>query len=204
MTTHIKKSAGYIAASFAAMFAVSCHNAGKSSVQNADSANSSKIDSGSVTLTGDETKFMVTVANDGMTEIQMGQLVQKTTHNARIQRFATMLVNDHTQAGNELKALAGSKNVTLPDSLSQDSKSDMNALSKKKGTSFDKQYLSDMVRAHEKAVSAFQNELNDVKNPDLRQWITTTLPTLQTHLDSARVLDSVFNHTAGKPYPATP
>lgn len=200
----MKKAGFYTIAAVTALFACSCNNGGKSSVNNADSANATKIDSGTVNLSQDETKFMVMAANDGMTEIKLGQLAQQHAASARVKSFASMLVNDHTQAGNELKALAGDKNVTLPDSLSEDSKSDVEKMQRKKGGSFDKDYLDAMVNAHQKAVKAFQDELGDVKNPDLRQWITSTLPVLETHLDSARVLDSVYNHTGGKPYPATP
>lgn len=201
----MKKTGFYAAVAVTVVMAWSCNNGGKSSVNQADSANASKIDSGTVSLNSDETKFMVSASNDGMTEIQLGQVAQQKVKNSRIKDFASMIVTDHTQAGNELKALAGDKNVSLPDSLSTDSRQTVDKLSRKSGADFEKDYLSTMVSDHEKAVKAFQNELDDVKNPDLRQWITNTLPVLQTHLDSARVLDSVYNHhRGGKSYPAIP
>lgn len=201
----MKKAGFYAAAAVALLMGWSCHNGGKSSVNQADSANATKIDSGTVSLNADETKFMVAAANDGMTEIQLGQIAQKKVKAARVKDFASMIVSDHTQAGSELKALAGDKNVTLPDSLSEKSKADVDKLSRKSGSDFEKGYLGMMVSAHEKAVKAFQDEMNDVRNPDLKQWITHTLPVLQSHLDSARVLDSVYNnYRSGKPYPAIP
>jgi len=199
------KSGFPTAAAVIICMACSCHNGGKSSVNQADSANASKIDSGAVSLSTDETEFMVAAANDGMTEIQLGQVAQKKIKNARIGSFASMIISDHTQAGNELKALAGNKNVTLPDSLSASSRKDVDKLSGKSGAAFEKGYLDMMVSAHQKAVSSFQDELGKVQNADLRQWITNTLPVLQTHLDSARVLDSVYaNFRQGKPYPSVP
>lgn len=199
------KSGFHTAAAVIICMACSCHNGGKSSVNQADSANASKIDSGAVSLSTDETEFMVAAANDGMTEIQLGQVAQKKIKNARIGSFASMIISDHTQAGNELKALAGNKNVTLPDSLSASSRKDVDKLSRKSGAAFEKDYLDMMVSAHQKAVSSFQDELGKVQNADLRQWITNTLPVLQTHLDSARVLDSVYaNSRQGKPYPSVP
>src|SRR5690348_6596555 len=87
-----------------------CHNSGKSSVNNADSANAAKRDSGVVNLNKDEAKFMVNAANGGMTEVRLSQIAQQKSQNARVKDFADMMVRDHTQANNKLKALANAKN----------------------------------------------------------------------------------------------
>lgn len=181
-----------------------CNNGGKGANQSADSANAANIDSGTVSLNAGETEFMVTAAADGMTEIAMGELAATKTRTSRVKDFADMIVSDHTQAGNELKALAGQKQVTLPDSLSDKSKKDRDKLSAKNGKDFDKAYVDAMVNDHQHAVKMFRDALADVDNPDLRQWITNTLPVLEAHLDSARALDSIYNPMSGKPYPATP
>lgn len=188
----------------ASLTIASCNNSGKSSVNNADSANASKIDSGAISLSKDEADFMVTVANGGMTEIALGKLAQQKAHKARVRDFGAMMVRDHSQAGDQLKALAINQNVTLPDSLSEDSKDDLEKLSKKKGSDFDKAYMDLMVDGHQKTAKSLQSELGDVKNPGLRQWITATLPIVQMHLDSAQVIDSLFrNSRIGGPYPTT-
>jgi len=169
-----------------------CHNSGKSSVNNADSANAAKRDSGVVNLNKDEAKFMVNAANGGMTEVRLSQIAQQKSQNARVKDFADMMVRDHTQANNKLKALANAKNITLPDSLSNDSQDKVSKLEKQSGRDFDKTYMNIMVDDHKSAVDDFQDELKDVKNPDLKQFISTTLPTLQMHLDSAQAIDKMY------------
>lgn len=171
----------------------SCNNASKNSVNNADSANSAKMDSGQIGLSSDEAQFMVKAANGGMTEIQLSQHAQKNSDNPRIKSFAAMIIEDHTSANEQLAVLAQSQNVTLPDSLSSESTTTVKRLSIKAGKSFDKEYMKTMVKDHQSTVDDFKNELNQAKNAQLQAWISNTLPTLEKHLDSARILDSLVN-----------
>lgn len=187
------KSSGVLTIAIAAtMVFAACNNASNNSVDNADSANSAKIDSGDIGLQPGETEFMVKATNGGLTEIELSKLAQQNSKNERVKNFADMIIQDHTSANSQLATLAGTKNVTLPDSLSQDSKSDVDKLSRKAGKDFDKDYMKKMVDDHKKTIDDFKDELNDVKNPQLQAWITNTLPTLEKHLDSAQVIDSVI------------
>lgn len=188
------KKSGLITLAVAASLLMlgACHNSGKSSVSNADSANAAKRDSGAVSLNSDEAKFMVKAANGGMTEVRLGEIAQQKSKNQRVKNFADMMVRDHTQANNKLKSLANAENITLPDSLSNDSQDKVAKLEKKNGKDFDKAYMNMMVDDHKSTVDDFQDEMRDVKNPDLKQFISTTLPTLQMHLDSAQAIDKMY------------
>lgn len=174
------------------MFAA-CNNSGKSSVDNADSANEAKIDSGALSLNSDETEFMVQAANGGMTEVEMGKIAEKKARNKRVQAFGEMMVQDHTSANNQLKTIALNQNVTLPDSLSENSEDDVQKMSRKQGNDFDKDFMHQMVQDHEKTVKDFKDALDDVHNTILRQWISNTIPTLEKHLDSARAINDMLD-----------
>ena len=54
-------------------------------------------------------------------------------------------------------------------------------LSTKSGAAFDKAYMEDMVKDHDKDVKEFQEASSKAKDPDLKAWIDKTLPTLQEH-----------------------
>jgi putative membrane protein len=99
-----------------------------------------------------------------------------------------MMVTDHTQAGDQLKQLAATKNITLPASLSDDSQKKLDNLSKKTGKDFDKGYTDAMLKDHKDAVDKFQKGSNDLKDADLKNFATQTLPTLQMHLDSIKAI----------------
>jgi putative membrane protein len=172
---------------------LSCNNQGKDSVEKADSANDAKSDSGNnqqPALGVDESTsdFMVKVANGGMTEVEISQVAKDKASNKRVKEFASMMVTDHSKANDELKALAGKKNVTLPTAVSDENKNKMDDLKKKTGKDFDRAYMDMMEDDHDKTVNAFEKASGDTKDADVKAWVDKTLPTLRMHLDSAKAI----------------
>ena len=159
----------------------------KDSTETADSINAKKdsanaVEAGVAADEGDA-KFAVDAANGGMAEVALGKLAQGKATNAKVKEFADMMVADHTKANDELMALAKTKNITLPDSVSADEKKAMDDLSKKSGKDFDKAYVDLMVDDHKKDVKEFEDATKDLKDADIRAFATKTLPTLRTHLE---------------------
>ncbi|HMG69076.1 MAG TPA: DUF4142 domain-containing protein, partial [Chitinophagaceae bacterium] len=132
--------------------------------------------------------FMVKVADVGMTEVKLGQLVQDKSTNQRVKDFGAMMIKDHTAAGDELKGLAGQKNVTLPTTIGDDHQKKYDDLNKKSGKDFDKAYINAMVDGHQATVSDFEKTSKNTKDADVKAWVDKTLPTLKMHLDSAKAI----------------
>ena len=139
-------------------------------------------------VTEDDANWAVEVANAGMTEVELSKLAQDKATSQRLKDFANMMVTDHTKAGDQLKQLAASKNITLPAGLSDKSQKKLDDLNKKTGADFDKAYRDDMLDDHKDAVDKFQKASNDLKDADLKSFATQTLPTLQMHLDSIKAI----------------
>jgi putative membrane protein len=57
------------------------------------------------------------------------------------------------------------------------------------GKDFTRQYVKDQVSGHKDAVSLFQRYSSGGDNAGLKEWATSTLPTLQTHLQMAQDLN---------------
>lgn len=93
-----------------------------------------------------------------------------------------MMVKDHSAANEKLKALAKSKGITLPDSLSEFELKTKNKLSAKSGKDFDKAYVDDMIEDHQKDIREFESAIQTLKDPELKAFATSTLPTLKMHL----------------------
>jgi putative membrane protein len=136
--------------------------------------------------------FAVKAASGGMMEVQLGDAAQQLAASPRVKEFANMMVRDHSKANDELKTLAVSKNITLPDSVGEDHKKHIDDLKKKKGPEFDREYIDMMVNDHEEDVNMFDKAANDLKDPDLKAFAARTLPTLRAHLDSARALQESY------------
>ena len=132
--------------------------------------------------------YAVEAANGGITEIELSKLAKDKATTERIKSYADMMVTDHTKAGDELKSLAKSKNIVLPDSLSKDSKKKVDDLTKKSGKDFDKAYLDAMSSDHKKTIDLFQKDSSKGEDADLKNFAVTTLPTIRMHYDSVKAI----------------
>jgi putative membrane protein len=176
-------------------FIFACNDAAEDPVDTADSTNEAKLDAagdsgttavGTTTVDEETADFFVKAADGGMAEVAAGKVAQEKSTNAKVKEFAGMMVQDHTGANTQLKELAAKKNVTLPDTVSNDHKEAAAEVSKKTGKNFDKAYMDMQVKDHEKTVDLFEKGSKNVKDPEVKSFIDNTLPKLKAHLESAR------------------
>jgi putative membrane protein len=139
------------------------------------------------TQSGDQ-HFIKEAADGGMAEVELGQLAADKATNPDVKEFAQRMVKDHSQANDQLKQIAMQKGVTLPTSPSKKNQATKDRLSRLSGDAFDKAYMADMVKDHKKDVAAFQRESSGGQDPDVKQFASQTLPTLQDHLKQAETV----------------
>lgn len=167
-----------------------CKGPSNDSTANADSANHTKdtstnaLNTGGIAVAEDDSKFAVEAANGGMAEVELAKVAQAKSANPKIKEFADMMIKDHTKANDELMAVAKAKNITLPTTVGTDEQKIMTDLNQKKGTDFDKAYVSAMVDDHKKDVDLFEKATKDTKDVDLKSFATKTLPVLKMHLQA--------------------
>ncbi len=143
---------------------------------------------GGIAADADDSKFATTAAADGMAEVSAGKMAQEKAVSARVKSFAAMMVADHSKAGDELAAIAKTKNITLPTEPNADQQKMAADMGKMSGKDFDKDYVNGMVDGHEKAVKLFTDASQNCKDADLKAFATKTLPTLKMHLDSIKAI----------------
>ena len=145
--------------------------------------------SGVMKVDKDDADFAVEAANGGMAEVALGKLAEQKGVSQDVKDFGAKMVKDHGMANDKLKAIAMQKNITLPDSLGNDEKQTMADLSKKTGKDFDKAYVDAMVKDHKHDISAFEKEANNGKDMDIKNFASTTLPTLREHQTMIDAID---------------
>jgi putative membrane protein len=133
---------------------------------------------------------MTKAAQGGIAEVDLGQLAAAKATSVEVKEFGNRMVTDHTRLNDELKALATSKGGTLPSETDAENKKAFDAIATKSGKAFDKAYMSDMVKDHEKDVAEFEKESTAAQDPDLKKWVTNALPTLQDHLKMAKQINA--------------
>jgi putative membrane protein len=134
-------------------------------------------------------KFIEDAANSGMFEVQVAQLAAAKANDANVKSFASMLVDQHTAANNELVKIANAKGVELPAAPKHSLRREIDKLGKKTGDEFDRAFVREVgIKAHQKDIKKFQKAGKDVKDADLKAFIDKTLPVLREHLAAAEKL----------------
>ncbi len=134
-------------------------------------------------------KFIEEAASSGMFEVQVSQLAASKATDANVKSYASMLVDHHTAANNELVKIANAKGVELPAAPKRALRNDIEKLGKKSGAEFDRDYVRNVgIKAHEKDIKLFQKASKDVKDAELKAFVDKTLPVLQQHLAQAQKL----------------
>ncbi|MGB8131535.1 MAG: DUF4142 domain-containing protein [Candidatus Angelobacter sp.] len=135
-------------------------------------------------------EFVTKAAQGNSAEVELGKIVAAESKTPSVKQFAQMMVKDHTTVLNELQELAQSKNLNFNDDLPDDAKALQAKLSSDTGKQLDKDYMDGMVEDHQKDVQEFTSQLQNAKDPDVKQWASKTLPILQKHLEKAQQIDS--------------
>jgi putative membrane protein len=134
-------------------------------------------------------KFVQKAAESGMFEVQIAQLAATKATDPQVKSFASMLVDHHTKANNELVQLANAKKVELPAAPPRGMRRDIEKLGKKSGAEFDRDFVRNVgIKAHEKDIKLFEKASKDLKDAELKAFATKTLPVLQEHLAQAQKL----------------
>ena len=133
-------------------------------------------------------KFITEATSGGSLEVRLGNLAQENGSNPRVKEFGAMMIKDHTDATNQLKNIAHSLNVQVSDILMKEHQHHVDNLSKKKGISFDKAYMSMMVNDHKKDIKEFEKASKN-SNTAISNFASQTLPVLNKHLDSAQAIN---------------
>ncbi|PYO20251.1 MAG: DUF4142 domain-containing protein [Candidatus Rokuibacteriota bacterium] len=102
--------------------------------------------------------FMKEAAEGGMAEVQLGQLASQRASSDSVKQFGKRMADDHQKAADELKQLASQKGVALPTSLDRGHQRLYDRLSKLSGADFDRAYMKEMVKDHDRDVKAFRHE----------------------------------------------
>lgn len=140
--------------------------------------------------------FVTKIGEVGMAEVELGTLALQKTQRDDVKKFAQQMVDDHTKAGDELKALAMRKNISWPTELGAEHKALKDRLSKLSGAAFDQAYIRAMVDGHRKVAAEFRTETKSATDAEVKAWAAKTLPTIEAHLKHAETVSGAV-HPAG-------
>lgn len=132
-----------------------------------------------------DSRFLEKAAEIQMEMISLGQLAQQKGTSSHVKELGKMMVEDHTKSHNEIKALAQSKSVSIPTTITDNSRDFHNDLNEKTGNDFGKSYSKRMVDRLEDAIDSYENAAEDSEDPQVRAYASEKLTSLRAHLKHA-------------------
>jgi putative membrane protein len=137
----------------------------------------------------DDKKFAKDAAMGGLYEVELGKVAAQKGASDGVKQFGQKMVDDHSKANDQLKEILTKESIDVPTSLDSKHQSRLDKISKLSGPAFDKAYIKDQVKDHEKDVDSFKLEAQNGHDPNIKQFASSTLPTLQQHLDTVKDLN---------------
>lgn len=149
-------------------------------------------------LNSAEKKFLSDAASGGQYELALAQLATVQASDSSVKSYAAMLVSDHTMANQKLQLLAQRRNVVLPTVLPPDKQEIIDRLTKVTGPAFDRQFIQIVgLHDHKTDIGLFEKASREAKDSEVREFASSTLPTLRSHLSAAQNLPSSVKGSAG-------
>jgi putative membrane protein len=138
-------------------------------------------------------QFIISAASGGIAEVEMARIALEKTRTPQVKRHAQQMINDHTQANDELRRIASAKGVALPESPNANHRAMVDRLRSTPERDFDETYVREAgINAHQEMRTLFRNQSNSGTDPDIRAFAAKTLPTVETHLKhSERIEDDL-------------
>ena len=155
----------------AAMLAIGCNRTNNAASKNDTAGTSGRAETN---VSSADRDFVSDVSKANAAEIDLSRLAAERSSSPDVKRFAQMMVDDHTAAGDKLSGVAVQTSIeaqAVPDDAHQKVHE---KLAGRHGLDFDKDYIDAMVDDHEKFVNTLESRVDkttlskwkdDVKNP---------------------------------------
>jgi putative membrane protein len=133
-------------------------------------------------------QFLTQAIHGDNAEIKAGQAAEDMGSTQAVKDFGKMLVADHTKAKDQARQVAMALNVPVPTGTTPDADAELKMATSMSGAGFDKDFLSAMVKDHQKAIDMFQQEAGSSDPAQVTDLAKQSLPTLKKHLQTAQSL----------------
>ena len=147
---------GLIAVALAAVVAGGCNKIDKRTADNSAIGTAGRADGVSA---GDK-DFVKDVSAMNMAEIELSQTAVQKSASPDVQKFAQMMVDDHTGAGDKLRTVASQHQIETAPQIDEKHRDLRDKLAAKQGLDFDKDYMDAMVDGHNDLIDKLESRID--------------------------------------------
>jgi putative membrane protein len=128
--------------------------------------------------------FIQKASSVGLLQVKLGQLAEKKGSSPAVVEFGKRMVADYSKANEELKDAAKAAGFAAPVLLRQDQQT-FELFTRTSRSSFDKNYMAEMVKQHREEVRLFQGQSAGGRIQSLKQLASKMLPEMEQRLSLA-------------------
>jgi putative membrane protein len=129
---------------------------------------------------------MKQLAQDNLNEIEAGKLAASKAQSPDVKQFGQKMADNHARMLEDLKRLAKTKDVAMPDKAALKDLAQNKQLERKSGADFDREFMAHMVKGHEKALLEANATAAKAKDPDFKSAAQQAAYKIQEHLNLAK------------------
>jgi putative membrane protein len=132
--------------------------------------------------------FVLEAAANSNLEVQMSRVAVLRANANAVRSFAQNVAEDYSKARRKLKEIALSRDVRISDRLDDNRADILMTLQRYAGDEFDREYLTQQVDLHRRAVRLFQEQAQRGRHDELRSFAESKLAALEAQLRTAQAL----------------
>lgn len=141
-------------------------------------------------LAAAEEAFLIAALKDSWADQQLGHLAQQRAVREGVRRLGGRMVEQDRQAGRELRILAESKGVAIPDAPDDEHRRALATLRQESGAHFDRAFLQAVQERQERRIGSFQAMAATARDPEIKAWASGMLPRLRSQAGQVNTLMS--------------
>jgi putative membrane protein len=141
--------------------------------------------------------FLLNAGVDSQFEVAISQAVMQKTQDQNVKEVAQRIVQDHTQANQQLMQTAQKIGLQVPQGVPEMKQKEIQVITNLDEQQMNQQYISCMQNGHAKDVMAFRTASQIAKDDGVKQFASQTLPTLSQHWQHVQQAATALGLPAG-------
>ena len=158
-------------------------------IEDASREGASEFERGINLESNKDADFAVEAVSAGLAEVNAGKIAQEKATNPRVKEFSAQMVEEHTRATEELRALATDKDIVVPAAPGQNELQEIADLNAEEGAEFDKEYINLIANDQNDVIDLYEDAVENVEDPEIREFASRTLALLKANVEEAKAIE---------------
>jgi putative membrane protein len=129
-----------------------------------------------------DARFVVKTAQANLAEVQMSAWAKEHALSDEVRAFAARVLDDHTKLADELRVLAAKESATPVADLDPKDAIEIERQKTLEPNLLDRAYMREVMKWHLREAEAFRREIDNGKDPSLRNWAARMFLQIQAHI----------------------